>query len=147
MSVSVRSSEHHGGAGAVPGAVVAAEGDIELNPGRDRVTVHVENTGDRPVQVGSHFHFADVNASLAFDRSAATGFRLDVPAGTGVRFEPGVERDVTLVRLAGARVVPGLQIRRGHGGGATDPGATDPGGHGGRGHGGGATGAVGTSDR
>jgi urease subunit beta len=69
----------------------------------------VENTGDRPIQVGSHFHFADTNAALAFDRSAATGFRLDVPAGTGVRFEPGLAREVVLVALAGVRVVPGLQ--------------------------------------
>jgi urease subunit beta len=93
----------------IPGEVIAMEGEIELNPGRDRVTVRVENTGDRPVQVGSHFHFADVNSALAFDRAAADGFRLDVPAGTGMRFEPGLDREVTLVRLAGARVVPGLQ--------------------------------------
>ncbi len=71
----------------------------------------VENTGDRPVQVGSHFHFADVNAALAFDREQAVGFRLDVPAGTGVRFEPGVSREVTLVALAGRGYVPGLQIK------------------------------------
>ena len=93
----------------IPGELIAADGDIELNPGRARVTVRVENTGDRPIQVGSHFHFADTNAALAFDRQAATGFRLDVPAGTGVRFEPGLAREVTLVALAGARVVPGLQ--------------------------------------
>jgi urease subunit beta len=96
----------------IPGEIVAGPGEIELNPGRPRVAMVVENTGDRPVQVGSHFHFADVNAALAFDRAAAVGFRLDVPAGTGVRFEPGVSRDVTLVALAGARQVPGLQIRR-----------------------------------
>lgn len=95
----------------IPGEVVAASGDIELNPGRGRVTLTVENTGDRPLQVGSHFHFADVNAALEFDRAAAHGMRLDVPAGTGVRFEPGVSRQVTLVALAGARAVPGLQIR------------------------------------
>lgn len=93
----------------IPGELIAADGDIELNPGRARVTVRVENTGDRPIQVGSHFHFADTNAALAFDRQAATGFRLDVPAGTGVRFEPGLAREVTLVALAGARVMPGLQ--------------------------------------
>ena len=93
----------------VPGEVIAATGEIELSPGRERVTVRVENTGDRPIQVGSHFHFADVNAALAFDRTAAAGFRLDVPAGTGVRFEPGLAREVTLVALAGLRVVPGLQ--------------------------------------
>ena len=95
----------------IPGEVVAGPGEVELNPGRDRVTLTVENTGDRPLQVGSHFHFADVNAALAFDRAAAQGMRLDVPAGTGVRFEPGVSRQVTLVSLAGARHVPGLQIR------------------------------------
>jgi urease subunit beta len=93
----------------IPGELVAGDGDVELNPGRDRVTLRVENTGDRPVQIGSHFHFANVNSALLFDRAAATGFRLDVPAGTGVRFEPGIDRDVTLVRLAGGRRVPGLQ--------------------------------------
>lgn len=94
-----------------PGEVIAADGDIELNPGRERITLRVENTGDRPVQIGSHIHMADVNAALAFDRAAATGFRLDVPAGTGVRFEPGIARDVTLVRLAGFAEVPGIQIK------------------------------------
>lgn len=95
----------------IPGQIVAAAGQVELNPGRDRCALVVENTGDRPVQVGSHFHFADVNAALAFDRSAAAGMRLDVPAGTGVRFEPGVSREVTLVALAGKQHVPGLQRR------------------------------------
>jgi urease subunit beta len=95
----------------IPGEVDAGPGELELNPGRTRVTLIVENTGDRPVQVGSHFHFADVNPALAFDRSAAHGCRLDVPAGTGVRFEPGVSRDVTLVELGGRREVPGLQRR------------------------------------
>jgi urease subunit beta len=95
----------------VPGEVVAADGEIELNPGRIRITVRVENTGDRPIQVGSHFHFADVNRALSFDRTAATGHRLDVPAGTGVRFEPSIARDITLVPLAGERIVAGLQIR------------------------------------
>jgi urease subunit beta len=95
----------------IPGEVVAAEGSIELNPGRERRRLVVENTGDRPVQVGSHFHFADVNDALAFDRDAARGYRLDVPAGTGVRFEPGVSREVTLVELAGRRQVPGLRRR------------------------------------
>jgi urease subunit beta len=75
------------------------------------VTLVVENTGDRPVQVGSHFHFADVNSALSFDRGVARGHRLDVPAGTGVRFEPGVSREVALVALAGNRSVPGLQKR------------------------------------
>ena len=95
----------------IPGEVVAGGGTIELNPGRERRRLVVENTGDRPVQVGSHFHFADVNAALAFDRAAAKGFRLDVPAGTGVRFEPGMSKEVGLVALAGHRVVPGLQRR------------------------------------
>jgi urease beta subunit len=95
----------------IPGEIVAADGEIELNPGRERVTLRIENTGDRPIQVGSHFHFADTNGALAFDRAAATGFRLDVPAGTGVRFEPGLAREVTLVRLAGEGSVPGLQRR------------------------------------
>jgi len=95
----------------VPGEVVAADGTIELNPGRERRRLVVENTGDRPVQVGSHFHFADVNAALSFDRAQAAGHRLDVPAGTGVRFEPGVSKEVTLVALAGNRSVPGLQKR------------------------------------
>lgn len=95
-----------------PGEIIAADGDIELNPGRERITLRVENTADRPVQIGSHIHMADVNAALAFDRAAAAGFRLDVPAGTGVRFEPGIARDVTLVRLAGTATVPGIQIKR-----------------------------------
>ena len=93
----------------IPGEVVAGPGEVELNPGRRRHALVVENTGDRPVQVGSHFHFADVNGALSFDRAAATGMRLDVPAGTGVRFEPGLSREVTLVELAGQRLVPGLQ--------------------------------------
>jgi urease subunit gamma/beta len=88
---------------------VTAAGEIELNAGRERRTLRVVNTGDRPIQVGSHFHFAAVNDALSFDRAAADGFRLDVPAGTSVRFEPGAERDVTLVALGGARRVPGLR--------------------------------------
>jgi urease subunit beta len=100
-----------GGPALVPGEVVAAPGHLELNAGRARRVLRVENTGDRPVQVGSHFHFADVNPALAFDRAAAVGYRLDVPAGTGVRFEPGLAREVELVALAGAAVVAGLQIR------------------------------------
>jgi urease beta subunit len=82
-----------------------------LNEGRETRTLEVVNTGDRPVQVGSHFHFADVNAALEFDREAARGFRLDVVAGTSVRFEPGASRDVALVALGGTRSVPGLQVR------------------------------------
>ncbi|GAC1365733.1 MAG: urease subunit beta [Actinomycetota bacterium] len=95
----------------IPGEVEAAPGTLEINPGRQRCRLLVENTGDRPIQVGSHFHFADTNRALSFDRQAARGFRLDVPAGTGVRFEPGMAREVTLVALAGSRTVPGLQIR------------------------------------
>jgi urease beta subunit len=94
-----------------PGEVIAADGEIELNEGRDPVVLRVENTGDRPIQVGSHCHFADTNAALAFDRTAADGRRLDVPAGTGVRFEPGMVRDVTLVRLRGTATVPGIQVK------------------------------------
>ena len=93
----------------IPGELVTAEGSIELNAGRERRTLRVLNTGDRPIQVGSHFHFASVNDALAFDRDTAAGFRLDVPAGTSVRFEPGAEREVTLVALGGLRRVPGLR--------------------------------------
>ncbi|REE99346.1 urease subunit beta [Thermomonospora umbrina] len=93
----------------IPGEVVPGEGVVALNPGRERVAVTVVNTGDRPVQVGSHYHFAAANPALAFDRDAAWGRRLDVPAGTAVRFEPGITRDVSLVPLAGRRVVPGLR--------------------------------------
>jgi urease subunit beta len=92
-----------------PGELITAPGEIELNVGRETKTVRVVNAGDRPIQVGSHFHFADVNDALAFDRDAASGFRLNVPAGTSVRFEPGAERDVELVALGGARKVPGLR--------------------------------------
>ncbi|MFC4059469.1 urease subunit beta [Planomonospora corallina] len=93
----------------VPGEIVCGPDPIPLNPGRERVTVRVVNTADRPVQVGSHYHFAAANPALLFDREAAWGTRLDVPAGTAVRFEPGVERDVALVPLAGRRIVPGLR--------------------------------------
>ena len=96
----------------LPGEILPGAGDHVLAPGRERRTVAVSNTGDRPIQVGSHFHFADVNAALAFDREAAAGFRLDVPAGTSVRFEPGVDVEVGLVALAGTATVPGLQVRR-----------------------------------
>lgn len=94
-----------------PGEIVAAPGTLTLAPGRERRTVAVANTGDRPIQVGSHFHFADANAALEFDRDAARGFRLDVPAGTSVRFEPGVDAEVRLVALGGTATVPGLQLR------------------------------------
>ncbi|MDQ1717538.1 MAG: urease subunit beta [Pseudonocardiales bacterium] len=93
----------------IPGQVFTMAGDIELNAGRRRIELLVENTGDRPIQVGSHYHFAAVNPGLSFDRAAAHGFRLDVPAGTSVRFEPGLSRTVWLVALAGRRTVPGLR--------------------------------------
>lgn len=95
----------------IPGELRTQAGELELNAGRATARVRVENRGDRPIQIGSHFHFADVNAALAFDRAAAAGMRLDIPAGTSVRFEPGAERDVELVALGGRRVVPGLQVR------------------------------------
>ena len=91
-----------------PGEIIPGDGAVPLNPGRDRVTIVVTNAADRPVQVGSHFHFAQANRALRFDRDAARGHRLDVAAGTAVRFEPGITRSVTLVPLAGARLVPGL---------------------------------------
>jgi urease subunit gamma/beta len=92
-----------------PGGLVTAEGELELNAVRETKTLRVMNTGDRPIQVGSHYHFAAVNEALAFDRDAADGFRLDVPAGTSVRFEPGAEKDVDLVALGGPKTVPGLR--------------------------------------
>lgn len=92
----------------IPGEILCAEGDIELNAGRRTVSVTVANTGDRPVQVGSHYHFAETNAALDFDRAAARGYRLDIPAGTAVRFEPGQSRTVTLVDFTGARRVVGF---------------------------------------
>jgi urease beta subunit len=95
----------------IPGELLTCDGELELCPGRERLAVSVENTGDRPVQVGSHFHFADVNDALSFDRDRARGYRLDVPAGTSVRFEPGVDRTVSLVALGGKRRVPGLRLR------------------------------------
>jgi len=95
----------------IPGEYALSPDPVARAPGRERRRLLVVNGGDRPIQIGSHFHFADVNAALELDRSAATGFRLDVPAGTSVRFEPGVEREVGLVALGGARIVAGLQIR------------------------------------
>ncbi|MGY1729358.1 urease subunit beta [Geodermatophilus sp. SYSU D01062] len=92
----------------IPGEVIPAEGVIETMPGAPRIELEVTNTGDRPVQVGSHYHFAQTNRALRFDRAAAAGHRLDIAAGTAVRFEPGITRTVTLVPLAGARVIPGL---------------------------------------
>ena len=93
----------------IPGEIITVDGTIDLAPNRARVTLTVENAGDRPVQVGSHYHFAQANPALSFDREAARGFRLDIPAGTSVRFEPGVSREVTLVELAGRREIPGLR--------------------------------------
>ena len=93
----------------IPGEVRHGADPVPLNPGRDRAVVTVTNTGDRPVQVGSHYHFAAANPALDFDRAAAWGRRLDVPAGTAVRFEPGVTREVSLVPLGGRRIVPGLR--------------------------------------
>ena len=92
----------------IPGEMIVAPGDIEINVDRPVITVLVANTGDRPVQIGSHYHFAETNGALRFDRNAATGFRLNIPAGTAVRFEPGQEREVELVALAGDRVVYGF---------------------------------------
>jgi urease subunit gamma/beta len=94
----------------IAGQVLAVDGVITLNPGRETIQLTVENAGDRPIQVGSHYHFAATNPSLSFDRAAARGYRLDIPAGTSVRFEPGISRHVTLVALRGNRVVPGLRI-------------------------------------
>ena len=92
-----------------PGEIVTADEPITINAGRPGLALLVRNTGDRPIQVGSHYHFAEANPALEFDRAAAHGHRLDVPAGTSVRFEPGVEREVDLVPLAGARIVAGLR--------------------------------------
>ena len=96
-------------AAMIPGEILVADGDIELNVGRRTVTLTVANTGDRPVQVGSHYHFAETNPALAFDRAAARGFRLNIAAGTAVRFEPGQTRTVELVAYAGDRVVVGFR--------------------------------------
>jgi urease subunit beta len=93
----------------IPGEIIHGDAPVPLNAGRRALILVVSNTGDRPIQVGSHFHFAQANSALAFDRDAAWGHRLNVPAGTAVRFEPGVDREVSLVPLAGRQVVPGLQ--------------------------------------
>ena len=95
----------------IPGEVLAAEGDILLNESREPLSLSVANTGDRPVQVGSHYHFAETNPALDFDRAAAHGMRLDIPAGTAVRFEPGQTRDVALIPYAGARRAVGFNGR------------------------------------
>jgi urease subunit beta len=93
----------------IPGELVLGDGPVTINGGRPVTTLRVVNTGDRPVQVGSHYHFPEANPALEFDRDAAWGRRLAVPAGTAVRFEPGIDREVDLVPLAGARIVPGLR--------------------------------------
>lgn len=95
----------------IPGEIMVQGGDIELNAGRPTVTLQVANTGDRPVQVGSHFHFYEVNPALQFEREQTKGMRLDIPAGTAVRFEPGDEREVTLVPFAGSREVYGFNAQ------------------------------------
>ncbi|OCP02397.1 MULTISPECIES: urease subunit beta [unclassified Ensifer] len=93
----------------IPGEIIAAAGELELNAGLETTTIDVANSGDRPIQVGSHYHFAETNAGLQFDRSAAYGKRLDIPAGTAVRFEPGQTRQVTLIPLSGKREVYGFR--------------------------------------
>lgn len=93
----------------IPGEILVADGDIPMNVGRRTLTLAVANTGDRPVQVGSHYHFFETNGALSFDRDAARGFRLNIPAGTAVRFEPGQRRTVELVALAGGRLVYGFR--------------------------------------
>jgi urease subunit beta len=95
----------------IPGEIFPAPGDIVLNKDRAAFSLRVANTGDRPIQVGSHYHFAEANAALAFDRQAALGYRLDIPAGTAVRFEPGQSREVSLVAYAGARLIYGFNQR------------------------------------
>ena len=94
-----------------PGEIIVAAGDITLNKGRKAITLTVANTGDRPVQIGSHYHFAEANAALDFDRKIARGMRLDIAAGTAVRFEPGQTREVQLIAMAGARKVFGFNAQ------------------------------------
>ena len=106
-----------------PGAIFAAEGELELSAGRRRTAIDVVNTGDRPVQIGSHYHFFEVNKALEFDRAAAFGMRLDIPAGTAVRFEPGQRKDVALVAFGGRRELSGLNALTN--GAATDQTARD----------------------
>ena len=93
----------------IPGEIITKDGDLELNAGRETVTLTVSNTGNRPIQVGSHYHFFEANNALRFDRAKARGFRLDIAAGTAVRFEPGQTREVRLVALSGTRTVHGFQ--------------------------------------
>ncbi|MCG7523444.1 urease subunit beta [Streptomyces sp. OfavH-34-F] len=94
----------------IPGEIRPAAGTVQLNSGRPTIRLTVVNDGDRPIQIGSHFHFADVNPALSFDRDAARGFRLDIPSGTSLRFEPGVGAEVALVALGGRAAVPGLVV-------------------------------------
>lgn len=96
----------------IPGEIRIGEDPIDLNSGQERATLVIVNDGDRPIQVGSHLHLPDANPALSFDRAEAVGFRLDIPSGTSVRFEPGVSRSVDVVALGGRREVPGLQLRR-----------------------------------
>ncbi|MEO1377408.1 MAG: urease subunit beta [Cyanobacteria bacterium J06635_10] len=95
----------------IPGEIITPEGEIELNAGRATFKLKVANTGDRPIQIGSHFHFYEVNAALNFDRETSLGMRLDIPAGTAVRFEPGDEKEITLIPLAGSRQVYGFNAQ------------------------------------
>ncbi|MCD2451504.1 urease subunit beta [Methylicorpusculum oleiharenae] len=93
----------------IPGEIITADGDIELNAGRKTIRLIISNTGDRPIQVGSHYHFYETNPALTFDRAKALGFRLDIPAGTAVRFEPGQEREVQLTAFGGLRRIYGFR--------------------------------------
>jgi urease subunit beta len=93
----------------IPGEVIPKDGEIELNAGRETVEIEVSNTGDRPIQVGSHYHFFETNPALSFDRDKARGFRLDIPAGTATRFEPGQSRTVQLVAVSGERTIYGFR--------------------------------------
>ncbi|HTY51275.1 MAG TPA: urease subunit beta [Steroidobacteraceae bacterium] len=111
----------------IPGEIITAPGDIVLNEGRESIVLGVANTGDRPVQVGSHYHFAEVNPALAFDRRRAYGMRLDIPAGTAIRFEPGQQREVQLVAYAGTRRVVGFRAAVMGALDGAPPGASDEG--------------------
>jgi urease subunit beta len=93
----------------IPGEILTTPGDIEINPGRETILLTVANTGDRPIQVGSHYHFFETNPALSFDRARARGYRLAIPAGTAVRFEPGQSREIRLVALAGGRIAQGFR--------------------------------------
>jgi urease subunit beta len=102
-------SAHPGHGPMIPGEVFPEEGEIELNAGMKAITLTVANTGDRPIQVGSHYHFAETNAALSFDRTAAHAHRLDIAAGTAIRFEPGQSREVTLIPLRGSKTIYGFR--------------------------------------